>query len=133
MPPITGTPRPVTPVGYEVVVSGRANEALTRGQALIQTATGWSRAPAGAADFHGVAMQDYYAGQGGISVLKQGEFDGYTGLTPGAPVYVSPTVAGGLDTTATIFYSAATTPAVAVPSTPRARAVGATRIYFNCV
>lgn len=107
--------------GYEVVRRGVATEALTAGSAVVQSATGWSKAPAGSTDFHGVAIQDYIAGQGGCDFLIQGEYDGFSGLTPGANVFVSTTVAGG-------WADAGGEGAVT-----RARAVTPTRISVNCV
>jgi hypothetical protein len=114
-------PMPVQPVGYEVFDKGTATEAIPAGAAVIQTAAGWSRVAANATDFHGLAARAYYAGEGGCDFMVQGEMDGYSGLTPGANVFVSPTVAGGLDT------------AGAAGSIVRARAVTATRIRVNCV
>ena len=114
-------PTQVSPVGYEVVDTGVANEAIGRGDAVIRNATGWSKAPVNTTDPHGLAMQDYYLGQGGCDFLIQGEMDGYSGLTPGDPIHVSGTVAGGLDTTP---------PASAVT---RMRATTATRIRINAV
>lgn len=114
-------PHNVTPVGYEVVRSGVATENIPAGSPVIQSAAGWSIAPAGTLDFHGVAIQSYYAGQGGCSFLIQGEYDGFAGLTPGQNVFVSATVAGGWDDTG------------AANALVRARAVTTSRISVNCV
>lgn len=98
--------RPTTVVGYEVNDKGSAAEALTAGDLLkITGATAndapvWSRLPAGQTEADGIALQDFYAGQAGISVGIHGEMAGFSGLTPGAPLYPSATVAGGLDTSA---------------------------------
>lgn len=107
--------------GYEVIRRGIATEALKAGDAVVQTASGWSKAPAGATDFHGVAIQDYISGQGACDFLIQGEYDGFTGLTPGADVFVSTTVAGG-------WADAGASGAIV-----RARAVTTTRISVNCI
>lgn len=112
-------PKFVSPNGYEVVDKGTLTEAVTAGDLLVYGVAGISKAAPGAVEAHGIATQDGYAGQGGFDVLIQGEMDGFSGLTPGAPLYPSATVAGGLDTTA---------PASAVA---RVRAVTATRIRVN--
>lgn len=114
-------PKYNTVPGYEVVRAGVATEDIPAGSAVIQTASGWSIAPASSTDFHGVAIQSYYAGQGGCSFLIQGEYDGFSGLTPGANVFVSTTVAGGW------------ADAGAASSIVRARAVTPTRISISCV
>lgn len=114
-------PKYNTVPGYEVVRAGVATEDIPAGSAVVQTATGWSIAPAGTVDFHGIALQSYYAGQGGCSFLIQGEFDGFAGLTPGANVFVSTTVAGGW------------ADAGASGALVRARAVTPTRISVSCV
>lgn len=113
--------RPCTPVGYEVVDKGVILVDVVAGDLLINTAAGWTLATAGALEAHGIALQNYYAGQGGCSIGIQGEMDGYTGLVAGAAVYPSGTVAGGTDTTA---------PAGA---TIRMRAVNTTRLRYNFV
>lgn len=129
----TGNSKPklVSPPGYEVVDVGTATEAISSGQLVVRTASGWSKAPAGTQFAHGVALKDYIAGQGGCDFLIQGEMDGYDasgGITPGAPIYPSASVAGGLQTD---VLTVATTPAVTV--TPQIRAATATRLRFNFV
>lgn len=94
--------RPCTPVGYEVVDKGVAVEAWTAGDLLVNGASGWSKAPTGTLEAHGIGLQDAYAGQGGCSIGIQGEMDGWSGLTPGAPLWPSASVAGGLDTSAPV-------------------------------
>jgi len=125
--------RPVTPVGYEFNDTGTLTEAVTAGDLLTLGASGWSKAATSAVNAHGIALQDGFAGQTNFPVGIQGEMDGFSGMTPGTALYPSGATAGGLDTTATTFYSAATTPAVAVPAQPNVRAVSATRIRFNFV
>lgn len=125
--------RPCTPVGYEVVDKGKVTEAVTAGDLLVNGAAGWSKAAAGAINAHGIALQDYYANQEGCSIGIQGEMDGFSGLTPGAPLYPSGAVAGGLDTTAPVYYTAATTPAVNVPAQPNIRAATASRIRYSFI
>lgn len=98
--------RPCTPVGYEVVdkvelagdvVAGdllKLNGSMSGGQPIA------TKAAAGATEADGIALQDGYAGQRGFSMGIQGEMDGFSGMTPGTPLYPSASVAGGLDTTA---------------------------------
>ncbi len=132
--------RPVSPPAYEVNDRGQAAVAITKGQLLIVTAatpgTGYEYvvglATTTTTDPHGIALMDAAAGSL-VSIGVQGEADGYTGLTPGAPLYPSTTVAGGIDTVAPVYYNAATTPAVNVPATPRIRALTATRIRYSFV
>lgn len=121
--------RPVTPVAYEVNDKGTLVVDVLAGDLLIITASGWDKATTSTPEAHGIALLDGFAG-GVASVGIQGEMDGFSGLTPGNTLYPSGSVAGGIDTTATTYYSAATTPAVAVPAIPRIRAVSATRIRY---
>lgn len=126
--------RPCTPVGYEVVEkSATLTEAVVAGDLLTLGASGWSKAATSTVNAHGIALQDGYAGQKDASVGIQGEMDGFSGMTPGAPLYPSGTTAGGIDTTAPTSYSAATTPAVAVPAAPDIRAVTASRIRYRFI
>lgn len=112
----------VTPVGYEVVHQAAVvTEAVVAGDPLVLGAGGWSKAPTTATEAHGMAIQDYAAGRGDCSILIQGEMDGFTGMTPGTPLYPSATVAGGIDTTAP------------TGATIRMRAVTASRIRVNFV
>lgn len=110
--------RPVTPVGYEVVDPGLAAEDFEAGDQAKLTAAGWVKLPAGADEADGIALQKYYAGQGGCSFGIHGEMDGFSGLTPGTRLYPSASVAGGLDTTAVSG------------ATVRVKAVTATRIRY---
>jgi hypothetical protein len=128
--------RPVSPPGYEVNDKGQAAAAIVAGDLLIITnATPgngfervWDKATTTTDNAHGIALMDAKAGAI-VSVGIQGEMDGFSGLTPGAPLYPSTAVAGGLDTTAPDFV--ATTPAV--PAIPNVRAVTASRIRYNFV
>jgi len=85
------------PVGYEVVMEASVvTEAVVAGDLLMLGPTGWSRSPATTpAAKRGFAAQDYRAGQKDCSIIIQGEMDGWSGLTPGAPLY--PGATGGLD------------------------------------
>ena len=125
--------RPCAPAGYEVNDKGVAVEAWVAGDLLVNGASGWSKAPTGTKIAHGIGLQDAYAGQANCSIGIQGEMDGFSGLTPGDPLYPSGSTAGGLDTTAVTWYGVATTPAVAVPVQPQVRAATATRIRYNFV
>ena len=88
---------PCMPPGYEVVSAAAvAGEALTAGDLVVLTATGWFKSTAtNPANKRGFAAQNYKAGQTNCSILFHGEMDGWTGLTPGVPLY--PGAAGGLD------------------------------------
>jgi hypothetical protein len=130
--------RYVTPVAYEVNDKGALTEAVTAGDQLIISGyeggvPKWSKCSTSSAEAHGMAISDGYAGEGGFSVMIQGEMDGFSGMTPGQALYPSTSVAGGLDTTATVWYTVATTPVVNVPAYPRVRAVTPTRIRVNYV
>lgn len=127
---------PCTPVGYEYVTEGAVlTEAVFAGDLLIQGASGWSKllgnSVANLTARRGMAMQDGYAGQRDASIAIHGEADGFSGMTPGAPLYPSASVAGGIDTVANVFYTAATTPVVNVPEQPRMWAASASRVYFS--
>jgi hypothetical protein len=121
-------PHPVEVPGYEVNDKGQAKVAMLAGQQVIMTADApragfermWDLATAGAIEAHGIVLMDCPI-NGTVAVGIQGEMDGFSGMTPGAPIYPSATVAGGLDTTAT-----------ATPIT-RVRATTASRIRFNYV
>jgi hypothetical protein len=133
-----GTLHPVSPPGYEVNDKGQAKVAITKGQLLIITNDTpnagfekvWDKAATTTSEPHGIALMDAAAGAV-VSVGIQGEMAGYTGLTAGAGLYPSGSVAGGIDTTAPEFYAAATTPAVSVPVASRIRAISTTRIRYN--
>jgi hypothetical protein len=90
--------RPVTPVGYEVNDTGLLTEAVTAGDLLTLSGSGWSKAATSSTEAHGIALQDGYAGQANASIGVHGEMDGYSGMTPGTALYPSASVAGGLDT-----------------------------------
>jgi hypothetical protein len=117
--------RPCSPAGYEVNDKGVAVEAWVAGDLLTNGASGWSKAATGTKIAHGIGLQDAYAGQGNCSIGIQGEMDGFSGLTPGAALYPSASVAGGIDTTAAEIATG-----VAVP---QIRAATATRIRFSFV
>lgn len=126
--------RPCSPPAYEVVESAAVlTEAVVAGDLLILGAAGWSKATTTTDNAHGIALQDGYAGQRDASIGIQGEMDGFSGMTPGAPLYPSTAVAGGIDTVAPEFYGAATTPAVSVPAQADIRAVSASRIRYSFV
>lgn len=125
--------RPCSPAGYEVNDKGTLTEAVVAGDLLVNGASGWSKAPTGTTLAHGIALKDGYAGQAGFDIGIQGEMDGFSGMTPGAALYPSGATAGGLDTTAAVWSSAATTPAVSVAVQPQIRAASATRIRYNFV
>ncbi len=111
---------PVTPAGYEFNTVGRVTEAVTRGDQLKNGASGWSKLPAGATEADGIALVNGYAGQT-IGIGLHGEMDGFSGLTPGTPLYPSASVAGGLDTT------------VVAGAAIRVKADTDTRIRYNYV
>lgn len=118
---------PVTPTGYEVIDRGMATEDIGVGNQVVITSSGISKCPTSAKECHGIALKATKANmlcEYGV----QGEMDGYSGLTPGDPLYPSDSVAGGIDTTATQY---GTTPAV--PATVRVRAIRTTRIRYNYV
>lgn len=127
--------RPVTVTGYEVNDKGQAKVAITAGDLLILTADApsngfekvWDKTAAAGTDIMGIALMDAAAGAI-VSVGIQGEMDGFSGMTPGVPLYNSGSVAGGLDTTAQTI---ATTPVVPYPT--RVRAITATRIRYSFV
>lgn len=118
-------PLHVSPTAYEVVDKAMATEAMAPGDQVVIGANGISKCPAAAKECHGVVLKpcpinmscDY-----GI----QGEMDGFSGLTPGNPLYPSATTAGVMDTVV-----AENT--VGNPATVRVRAVTATRIRYNFV
>lgn len=111
--------RPVTPVGYEFVSGVNVvTEDVTAGDLLVLGANGWSKSTASnPANKRGFAAQDYKAGDRFCSILTTGEMDGWSGMTPGVPLY--PDAAGGLETTAVSGF------------TGLIHAVSATRIAFT--
>lgn len=130
---------PVSPPAYEVNDKGQAAAALVAGDQLVLVTTTpgngfekvWDKAPTtGITEADGIALMDAKSGAI-VSVGIQGEMDGFSGMTPGAKLYPSGSTAGGLDTTALTYYSAATSPAVAVPAPARVKAITATRIRYS--
>lgn len=124
-----GTLRPVLVPGYEVNDKGQAKVAIAKGDLLVMTADApgngfervWDKAPiSGITEAHAIALMDARAG-GIVSAGIQGEMDGFTGLTVGAPLYPSTATAGGIDTTAI------------ASSTVRMRAVTAGRVRYSFV
>jgi hypothetical protein len=136
---LNDAPALISPPGYEYISEvGVATEIIKRGQGCVQSASGWSLAPAGAKEIHGVALMDYALNQDNCEFLKHGEMAGFTlagggALVPGTAIYPSGTIAGGLATDVVVWYAAATTPAVSVPVQPRMRACGTDRVFFNLV
>jgi hypothetical protein len=133
--------RPVSPPGYEVNDKAQAAAALTAGDLVSITsatpARGFDKvvdllptadAPTDKKTY--VVLMDCPAG-GVANISDDCEMDGWSGMTPGNPLYPSGSAAGGIDTSAPTFYSAGTTPAVAVPARARMWALTATRIRFR--
>lgn len=110
--------RNATPPGYEVNDRGKLTEQVSRGDQLKNGASGWSKLAAGATEADGIALSDGYASET-IDIGIHGEMDGFSGLTPGQPLYPSAAVAGGLDTTAA--------------GVIRVKAASTTRIRYNYV
>lgn len=112
----------VSPTGYENIQHGYASAAFQPGDLVIISGTPpssqWdvSYAAATAAVAHGVVLKTVGAG-GTAEVAWRGEIDGFSGLTPGAPLSVA---TGTIDSTAP-------TGAVLV------RAVTPSRIRFDLV
>jgi hypothetical protein len=115
----------ITPVGYEVNDTGKYTEDVIAGDELVingevSGVKTWGKCPTTETEGQGIAIKNGKTG-GVAEVLIQGELSGFSGLTAGAPIYPSATVAGGLDTTK---------PAGA---TVRIRATGSDRIRVNFV
>jgi hypothetical protein len=130
--------RHVTPVGYEFIQRGEVDAAVVAGDQLVYAGTIgasghpiYSKAPTSAVSANGMALEDATVAGQVIDVGKLGEADGFSGLTAGTALYPSGSTAGKLDTTATTYYSVATTPAVAVPARSQVRAHTATRVTYN--
>lgn len=119
----TGKVRNVTPVGYEFYDKGTATEAILTGQLVKIGASGVSLNPAGGLEPSGIAIRDAIAG-GVVEFARDAEIDGFTGLTPGTRLFVSASVAGGMDDTR------AAAPANTTQH-PRIEAVTATRIFYR--
>lgn len=119
--------RPATRVGFAVNDKGQAKSAIAAGDLVVITAdvpsrayeTVYDKAPiTGIAEAHGIALKPAVAG-GLVEVGLLGEMDGFSGLTPGAPLYPSTATPGGIDTTA-------------IAGAPvRARAVTSTLIRYS--
>lgn len=136
MTPITKVrPKFVSPKGYEEIVRGIATVDLGVADPVVIDASVTPDArydcaikkAASEAFFHGVVAKDAKAGQV-VEVILQGEMDGFSGMTPGAPIYAE---AGALGTTAPVYYTSATTPVVNVPAPPQVFAISATRIRIR--
>ena len=84
----------VSPVGYENVFYAYASEALERGDLVVITSAtppgGFENVveEADAAVAHGIVLKDCGLG-GKAEIAWRGEMDGYSGLTPGAPLSVA--------------------------------------------
>lgn len=113
-----------SPTGYENVQHGYASANFNAGALVIMSGTPpssrWdvSFAAATAAVAHGVVLKKVTAG-GTAEVAWRGEMDGFSGLTPGAPLSVA---TGVLDDTA---------PTAAQVGTSTIRAVTPSRIRFD--
>lgn len=97
--------RPSFAVGYEVFSQVTVvTEDVEAGDLLILTADGWSiSTAANPTHKRGFAVQDYLAGRADCSIATTGELEGFTGLTPGVPLY--PAAAGDLETTAVVGFT----------------------------
>ena len=122
-----GTLRVVTPAAMLDTDRGQAATDLNIGDLLVITSTApgtghervYALAPVSTTQAHGVCLKSCKAGDSVSVGVDMVEIDGYSGLTAGAPLYTSASVAGGLDTTA-------------VTSTTHViRAVSATRVRFK--
>lgn len=100
--------RSATRVGYEVNDKGQAKVDLARGDLVIISPdtpgrgyeTVYDKAPiTGVTEAHGICLMPGRAG-GLVEIGLHGEMDGFSGLTPGTPLYPSTLTAGGIDTTA---------------------------------
>lgn len=118
-------PLHVSPPGYEVIDRGRATEVIAKSDQILITGNSGSeqrvsKCTAGAIECHGIALKPCTL-EGLCEYGVQGEMDGFSGMTAGASLYPSASVAGGIDTTATA------TPIV------RVRAVLPTRIRYSYI
>lgn len=94
----------VRPVLVESAKRGKASADMARGQAVVIDAAAAAdprydanyKAAIAEPFIHGVTLKACKAG-GLVEIMILGEFDGYTGLTPGAPLSVA---AGKIDATA---------------------------------
>lgn len=94
-----GTAYPSVPVGEMRVIRGTVTQDVAAGDLLVRGANGWSIGDATVpANKRGFAAMNYKAGDNHCSIFTHGQMSGWTGLTPGTPLY--PGAAGGLDTVA---------------------------------
>lgn len=121
--------KPVTPAAMGFTDRAQAAVDLEAGDLVIFNGTTpanrhekvAAKAPTtGITEAHAIVAKDCPAGRS-VSLFTIGEFDGYSGLTPGAPLYPSVAVAGQITTDAI------------VGATVRIRAVTPTRIRVNFV
>lgn len=100
-------PRHVAPVGYEWIDVCELTEDVAAGDLLQFTGVMsdnlplMRKCPTGSVP-DGIALKAGFAGQRGFDVGIHCEMDGFSGLTPGAKVYQSGSVAGGEDTTGAV-------------------------------
>ena len=93
-------------------------ENVARGDVLKLTPTGYRKAAAGERGV-GIGIKTGRAGQAGYDFAVVGEAEGFTSLPTGSPLFPSPTVGGGLDTSAVAGF------------TPQVVALSPTKIRFN--
>lgn len=110
--------KPVTPAAYEYNEKKLADVDILAGQLVKISATGVGLNPTSGTTPSGIALMDTPAGML-CEFTRQGEIDGFSGLTPGATIYPSASAAGGLDTT------------VLASTVCLIEAVTATRVYFR--
>lgn len=113
----------VSPAGYEVIDRGFARDTIAAGDPVVIDSVPYKDRTydcavlkATGTEAHGIALKNVNAG-GTCEFAIHAEMDGFTGLTPGAPLSI---VGGAIDDTA---------PTGAV----QIRAVNATRIRFFLV
>lgn len=112
------TVRNVTPTAYEFYDRGTATEDILAGQLVKIGAAGVSLAAGGQVAPSGMAIAPAAAGEV-VEFGRQCEIDGFTGMTPGARLYASASVAGNLDDAALAGF------------VPFIEAISATRVYFR--
>lgn len=98
----------ITPAGHEYNMKAIASVAVVAGDLLKFDPAGTGRIPSvilcpvnsvAVDGVDAIALHDAAAGQM-VSISQEGEITGFTGLTPGTPLYRSGAVAGGIDDTA---------------------------------
>lgn len=129
-------PRHVAPVGYEWIDVCELTEDVNAGDLLEFTGVTNDNLPlmrklpaAANAEPDGIALKGGFAGERGFDYGIHTEMDGFSGLTPGDPIYSSAAVAGGLDTAPN-----GVTPAAAAPPVSYGlvgKAIKASRIRFQ--